>query len=190
MAGRPTKYKPEYADWAGRLCKIGASDEQIAQFFEIDLAELALWAWNSEEFFNAITPSVELREQWAAEKNKRREKRSAARRAHKAQNPAARLVESTRARIWQALKGQSGGTLFGRLGYTKDDLVRHLESRFAPGMTWANYGQWHIDHIRPCASFDFTDEAQVVACWALSNLQPLWASDNVRKGAKWQPATN
>jgi len=64
--------------------------------------------------------------------------------------------------------------------------MAHLESKFLPGMTWNNRGDWHIDHVRPLASFSF-ETAQCPdfkAAWSLSNLQPLWALDNIRKGAK------
>lgn len=74
------------------------------------------------------------------------------------------------------------------VGYTLSDLVGHLESQFVPGMSWDNYGLhgWHIDHIRPVSSFDLTEDDQVVECWALSNLRPLWAADNWSKGARYQ----
>ena len=73
------------------------------------------------------------------------------------------------------------------LGCTGRELVAHLESQFSPGMSWDNYGLkgWHIDHIRPCASFDFTDEKQLHDCFHYTNLQPLWAEDNMTKGASW-----
>lgn len=66
------------------------------------------------------------------------------------------------------------------------DLIERLEAMFKPGMTWENYGDWHVDHIIPDSSFDYT----TVNCpgfkksWALDNLQPLWASENCSKGAK------
>lgn len=60
----------------------------------------------------------------------------------------------------------------------------HLEARFQTGMTWENHGKWHIDHIRPCASFDLSDPVQQKICFHYSNLQPLWAADNAKKGAK------
>lgn len=65
-------------------------------------------------------------------------------------------------------------------------LRSRLESLFRDGMSWANYGKdgWHIDHIRPCASFDLSDSAQQRACFHYTNLQPLWQLDNIRKGAK------
>jgi hypothetical protein len=56
-------------------------------------------------------------------------------------------------------------------------------------MTWENHGRygWHIDHIRPCASFDLADPEQQRKCFHYTNLQPLWASENMRKGDKWEP---
>jgi hypothetical protein len=45
--------------------------------------------------------------------------------------------------------------------------------------------QGHVDHKRPCAAFDQTDPVQFAECWALDNLQPLWASDNIKKGARY-----
>jgi len=52
---------------------------------------------------------------------------------------------------------------------------------------WDNYGSgWHIDHIRPCSSFDLSDEEQQRACFHHSNLQPLWVKDNLEKGSKWE----
>ena len=67
------------------------------------------------------------------------------------------------------------------VGCSLEDLRAHLESTFADGMSWDNYGQWHIDHVFPCASFDITDETERKACFHYTNLQALWASDNIRK---------
>lgn len=75
------------------------------------------------------------------------------------------------------------------VGFTLDDLIVHLESQFQPGMNWDVFmtGAIHIDHIRPKSSFDFTspDDPEFKQCWALENLQPLWAVDNLKKGAAW-----
>ena len=73
------------------------------------------------------------------------------------------------------------------LGCTTEELRSFLEAQFVDGMSWTNYGQWHVDHIRPCASFDLTDPAQQRECFHFSNLQPLWAEENLSKGDKWEP---
>jgi hypothetical protein len=75
------------------------------------------------------------------------------------------------------------------LGCTIAELMTHLENQFQEGMSWNNHGLygWHIDHIRPCASFDLTDKKQAKQCFHHTNLQPLWAEDNLRKGAKYEP---
>lgn len=74
------------------------------------------------------------------------------------------------------------------LGIDRAGLFKHLESIFLPGMTWNNRGRdkgcWHIDHRIPCARFDMTDPEQAKACWHYTNLQPMWAEDNWRKGDK------
>ena len=72
------------------------------------------------------------------------------------------------------------------LGDSILNVVKYLEKQFKPGMTWQNHGRdgWHIDHIIPCASFDLTDLEQQKKCFHYTNLQPLWALDNLSKGAK------
>jgi hypothetical protein len=89
--------------------------------------------------------------------------------------------------VWYALHNNKGGhTWEDIVGYTLTDLQQHLESLFQPGMSWDNYGEWHVDHIHPKSSFTFTsrDDPEFRKCWALDNLQPLWAADNLAKGAK------
>jgi hypothetical protein len=70
------------------------------------------------------------------------------------------------------------------VGLSQGQLMAYLESRFQPGMTRSNYGMWHVDHIRPVSSFDHTDMGEVRECWHYTNLQPLWARDNLRKGCR------
>lgn len=77
--------------------------------------------------------------------------------------------------------------VFDMLGYTVEDLKKHLESRFQSGMSWENRGEWHIDHVVPDSWFTYNsiDDEGFKKSWSLENLQPLWASDNCRKGAKY-----
>lgn len=74
------------------------------------------------------------------------------------------------------------------VGYTLEDLKCHLEKQFKNGMNWSNYGRygWHIDHIIPVNAFNFDspEHFDFKRCWALENLQPLWASENYSKHDK------
>lgn len=92
-----------------------------------------------------------------------------------------------RARVRAAIVnngGQKSHKTTKLVGCSVPKLRQHLEAQFTDGMTWDNHGEWHIDHIKPCASFDLTDEHQQLECFHYTNLQPLWARDNLSKGAK------
>lgn len=96
--------------------------------------------------------------------------------------PELRLHNNVSRAIRKALHDRKAGRSWESLvGYKLAALVCQLESQFEIGMTWENYGEWELDHVRPVSSFDFSDESAVRVCWALSNLQPLWMSDNRRK---------
>ena len=92
-----------------------------------------------------------------------------------------------RSRLSHALKNnQKVGSAVKDLGCSMEFLKSHLENKFLPGMSWENYGHsgWHIDHIKPLVSFDLSDPIQFKEACHYSNLQPLWAEDNLKKGAK------
>ena len=76
------------------------------------------------------------------------------------------------------------------LGWTTTELKAHLEKRFEPWMSWDNYGEWHIDHIIPIAAFNYESPYDIdfKRCWALSNLRPLEARENLSKGARLESA--
>lgn len=87
--------------------------------------------------------------------------------------------------IWQCLRESKAGWRWERLvGYTLDGLSAHLERQFSRGMGWHNMSEWHVDHIIPKSMFkyDSPDSEEFKAAWALSNLRPLWASENLKKG--------
>jgi len=95
-----------------------------------------------------------------------------------------RLNRRMRSAVYTALKGKKNYRKWqGLVGYTTEDLKAHIEKRFLPGMSWANYGKWHIDHVVPISAFNFTSPTHedFKKCWALENLQPLWAADNIAK---------
>ncbi len=82
--------------------------------------------------------------------------------------------------------GKNGASWESLVGYTVNDLKKHLEKKFKPGMSWKNMNEWHIDHIIPVAAFNFEKplDQEFMDCWALNNLQPLWALENIAKGNK------
>lgn len=97
-----------------------------------------------------------------------------------------RLSQIIRTRIRAALitgAPKSDNTL-KLLGCSVIQLKKHLVSKFTDGMTWKNYGKWHIDHIAPCASFNLDSTEEQKRCFHFSNLQPLWATDNLKKSGK------
>jgi len=92
-----------------------------------------------------------------------------------------------RVRIRKALKGiNKSKSTIKLLGCSIDQLKQHLESQFKPGMSWNNYGYrgWHVDHNKPCASFDLSIPEEQLKCFNYTNLQPLWAEENLSKGSK------
>lgn len=106
-------------------------------------------------------------------------------------SPKGRIDHSVRSAVRAGIRAgaKAGRKTFDLLGFSSAELRAHLEVLFEPGMSWANYGEWHIDHIRPLASFryDTPDHPDFTAAWSLKNLQPLWAFDNMSKGAKYEP---
>ncbi len=110
----------------------------------------------------------------------------------RAKNPTARIAHSLRARLrdWlEKIDTEKSIPTLTLLGCDIVDFRKHLESLWQPGMTWENYGRWefgqpmkwHIDHIKPCASFNLIDEEQQKLCFHWTNMQPMWAQDNLSK---------
>ena len=98
-----------------------------------------------------------------------------------------KLCESARNCIRYAIKHpNSSSLLLKHLGYTGQELIRHIEKHFKPGMKWANRTEWHIDHIVPVKDFHFItiEDENFKQCWKLSNLQPLWSKENLCKGCR------
>lgn len=100
-----------------------------------------------------------------------------------------RVNDALSSAMYRSLRGNKNGRHWeGLVGYSVDDLKRHIEKQFKDGMSWDNYGKytWHIDHIIPVAVFNITGPECIdfKRCWALSNLQPLWAKENHSKGAR------
>ena len=97
-----------------------------------------------------------------------------------------KLRKTIRARIRLALKNDKKRSKTLKLLGVNNIITakKHLEKLFKPRMTWKNHGKWHVDHIRPCSSFDLTKSSEQRKCFHYTNLQPLWASENLAKGSK------
>lgn len=106
----------------------------------------------------------------------------------KQKDPAFHMRCRLATRIWAGLKGKTKDRKMEELlGCSWADLKLYLESKFVQGMSWDNRSSWHIDHIRPLVSFDLADPEQLRQACHYTNLQPLWAKDNLSKGAKYSP---
>lgn len=110
-------------------------------------------------------------------------------RTRKANDPLYKLISNFRTAIYQVLKENNigkNGHYFEILGYTPEELISHIEKQFKDGMTWDNYGDFHIDHKIPISSFNIKEigDSEFMKCWSLSNLQPMWGEENIRKSNK------
>jgi hypothetical protein len=148
------------------------------------LASWKAWAAANREHVNASKRALR-----AANPEREREKR--ARRWARIEQ---RLSSAMRSRIRHAFarelptlgsdkNGRSWETI---VGYTNAELKAHIERQFRGRMSWSNFGKWQIDHIVPVSSFRFqsVDDPEFRACWALTNLRPMWAGPNRSKAAK------
>jgi hypothetical protein len=97
------------------------------------------------------------------------------------------LLQRIRSRMGAVLRGKARERSTLRLiGCSLPELKAHLEGQFKTGMAWSNYGEWHVDHVRPCASFDFSDPTSLSLCFHYTNLQPMWGQDNIKKNSRWE----
>jgi hypothetical protein len=107
-------------------------------------------------------------------------------------DPLFKLTSRLRSQLLSILKkteSKKSSNTFKLTGCTPAELRKHLESQFTEGMNWSNQGEWHLDHIIPCSKFDLNDEYQQRICFHWTNLQPLWAADNIRKGNYIKPGS-
>ena len=129
-----------------------------------------------------------IAEQNKAYKQANKDKRNAQRKKRRATDPAFKMKKGISSSVRKALKNQGktkGGSTFSALPYAPQDLVEHLEKQFDEKMNWDNYGTyWHLDHIYPQSLLPYDNLAHpnFQKCWALDNLQPLEAIENLKKG--------
>lgn len=180
---------------------LGASDENAIEKRRKRDRDYKKWKWyNNSEFRKKC---IERRKEWGQknkkylreylreyDKNRTKEqklKHYQARKKRFEKNPSEKISYLIRRRILLALKEISKSAPSLKLiGAPSWEFVwKHLESTFKPGMTRENHGKWHIDHIIPCASFDLSKPEEQAKCFHYTNLQALWAHENLSKGAKF-----
>lgn len=192
MAGKPTEYKSEYCIQVEKLCKILCPDlAGVAYFFSVGENEIIEWSTIHEEFKIAALRGYDGHGFYLQAQRDKQEKRNKRKRKLLAESPLQRVINNVRSQVHYHLKNKNGRHSFDLLGYSCEELMKHLEAQFKPGMTWHNYGRyWHIDHKTPVSWFSYeTSECEEFKkCWALSNLQPLEATLNLKKNNKYASA--
>jgi hypothetical protein len=113
-----------------------------------------------------------------------RESRREYKRNYEKENPLYSFTRRSLSRIENAITTDRIDRAELQLGYTQDDFKSHIESLFEPGMSWDNRNEWHIDHIIPISLWLEVGVTDIKVINALDNLQPLWAADNLSKGAR------
>jgi hypothetical protein len=142
------------------------------------------WSEKNKEYL------TEYHKKWRTENvDKWRKTKRDYERNRKARDPLYKLINNFRTAIYQVLKENNinkNGHYFEILKYTPEDLISHLETKFTNGMTWDNYGEWHVDHVKPISSYIILEigDDEFMNCWSLNNLQPLWGKENISKSNK------
>lgn len=150
--------------------------------------------WDKAKYCKNPEAAKQRARRWYAEnresvlaKSKTPEGRAAARQREnkKRQCPHYKMHSAVSGHIRNAIRDKGGRQVFDLLPYSREELIAHIERQFVKGMTWDNYGRhgWHIDHIVPRSAFLYQSAADpdFQACWALSNLRPMWARANIQK---------
>lgn len=129
---------------------------------------------------------------------KQKAKRSVYRKKMRDTSPYHRFVNSARSRIWASLKEKGRrkwASVSELVGGTREQMITHIESQFEPGMTWSNNGhgagKWHIDHVKPLASFPLDTVESQKEAFSYLNTKPVWSEKNLSKasvynGKRWR----
>lgn len=146
------------------------------------------WKAANKKFYEKNAERMIQRSKEYAQHNRKEisKKQALQRKLRRNSDPTYRIKENLRKRMWETIVKSQGKTKSARslqlLGCSAQDCRLYLESLFLDGMTWENYGEWHIDHIKPISSFDLSQPEEQFKCFHYTNLQPLWAIDNLKKG--------
>ena len=172
---------------SGRKFKGGKSESDKRHYLknrEKRLQYFSDWQKNNRDHLN------DYHQKWR-EKNidKHRENKRNYEKTRKSNDPLYKLISNFRTAIYQVLKENrvdKNQSYFDGLQDTPEQLIVHLEKQFTEGITWENYGKWHVDHKLPISSFNIQKmgDSEFMKCWSLENLQPMWGEENIRKSNK------
>ena len=144
----------------------------------------------AKEYYQKNKKKINKKNRISRQKNpeKTKEKNRKYQKKRRKTDPRFRLRRNISSALFTALKergmSKQGKSTFNLIGYTKEQLIKHLESLFTEGMTLENYGEWVIDHVIPDSFFNYNDIVEFRICWSLENLQPMWKKDNLEKSDK------
>lgn len=97
-------------------------------------------------------------------------------------DPIFKIKRNLRRRVHHALSdNRKSNKTFELIGCNPESFKKYIESFFSEGMSWENYGKWHIDHIKPCFTFDLSIPEEQQKCFHYTNQRPLWAKDNLSR---------
>ncbi len=165
-------------------CKLCEKDRDRRQYY-LDNKE-HLDARNKEYYRQNRDERLKHSREWyKANREERIQQTMAYARGRRETDLSFRLANNLRSRLSTAIKNkQKTGSAVADLGCSIGEFKLYIEHQFQEGMTWDNYGEWHLDHVLPLASFDLTDRMEFLEACNWLNMQPLWAINNMRKGAK------
>jgi len=141
---------------------------------------------NGNEFYIDLTKPCGLRSECIKCHNKKID-------IKRRKNPKKRAIKNMSKRYRKICRDNNlrkNETTIESLGCSGKFFAEYIEKQFKPGMSWDNYGVWHIDHVKPWAKIDINDPKQVAECRHYTNLQPLWWWENLEKGGKWENTTS
>lgn len=126
--------------------------------------------------------AVERTRKW---REKNRAKRNKVDKDKYHNSPQRKMAVSIRNRINKFIKRKSNSSS-NLIGCTIEYYINYIEKMFTDGMSWDNYGEWHIDHIKPLSKFNLSNEEEVLKAFNYKNTQPLWSCDNLKKSDKYE----
>jgi len=138
------------------------------------------------KYYQKNKDSISKQRKWSNKLNRRKLTQYNNRYIQKrrAEDPMFDMLLRLRRRLHRVLaraRAKKASRTSSMLGCSAQEFMEHIQRQFKPGMCWNNRHLWHIDHIRPCCSFDLLEPEQQRQCFHFSNLQPLWASENIAK---------